>query len=541
MPVRATYPGVYINEVKSRVRTITGVPTSIAAFVGTAPRGPVDDPVRITSWADYETHFGGLAEGSDMSYAVQQFYLNGGADAVIVRLVPRGAKALTFRVGKDSQGENRPLLKATSPGAWALGLRARVDYDKLPAGDEFYNLTIRDCGTGFEESYRTISADPDSPRSLRRVLSGSRLVVVEDEGTARPQAHDTPDPAPDDLLACPPAGRTGQPAEGGVPDGDADGDEDGDQLSSRPGKPENEPVEITATDYLGSELEKSGIHQLRKTDIFNLLCLPGCPPTVLPDALRLCVEQRAVLLVDPPSEWAEKTPDAVAQAALSTPPLPDEAAKNAALYFPEVMLPDRLRDGEIRNFPPCGVMAGVLARTDAQRGVWKAPAGTDATLTGVVGLRTPMTDAENGLLNPLGINCLRQLPGLGPVAWGARTLRGADHLSDEWKYLPVRRLALFIEESLFRGTQWVVFEPNDEPLWSSIRLNVGAFMNSLFREGAFQGRTPDEAYLVKCDRENNPQNDIDRGIVNIQVGFAPLKPAEFVIIHIEQLAGQIQT
>jgi len=151
-----------------------------------------------------------------------------------------------------------------------------------------------------------------------------------------------------------------------------------------------------------------------------------------------------------------------------------------------------------------------------------------------------MSDLENGRLNPLGVNCLRSFPVIGPVAWGARTMRGADVLTDQWKYLPVRRLALFIEESLYRGTQWIVFEPNDEPLWSSIRLNVGAFMNSLFRQGAFQGRTPRDAYLVKCDAQNNPQNDIDRGIVNILVGFAPLKPAEFVIIHIQQLAGQIQ-
>lgn len=140
----------------------------------------------------------------------------------------------------------------------------------------------------------------------------------------------------------------------------------------------------------------------------------------------------------------------------------------------------------------------------------------------------------------MGLNCLRQFPVTGNVVWGARTLAGADRLADQWKYLPVRRLALFLEESLFRGTQWVVFEPNDEPLWSSVRLNVGAFMNTLFRQGAFQGQTPQQAYLVKCDRENNPQNDIDRGILNILVGFAPLKPAEFVLINIQQLAGQVQ-
>src|SRR5439155_26480859 len=150
-----------------------------------------------------------------------------------------------------------------------------------------------------------------------------------------------------------------------------------------------------------------------------------------------------------------------------------------------------------------------------------------------------LTDPENGLLNPLGLNCLRLFPVVGPAVWGARTLQGADILASEWKYVPIRRLALFLEESLYRGTQWVVFEPNDEPLWAQIRLNVGAFLQNLFRQGAFQGRSAREAYFVKCDGETTTQSDRDLGIVNILVGFAPLKPAEFVIVRIQQIAGQI--
>ena len=173
--------------------------------------------------------------------------------------------------------------------------------------------------------------------------------------------------------------------------------------------------------------------------------------------------------------------------------------------------------------------------------MWKAPAGLEATLTGVRGLSYKLTDGEHGQLNPLGVNCVRAFPVVGYVIWGARTLEGADRLASEWKYIPVRRVALFIEESLYRGTQWVVFEPNDEPLWAQIRLNVGAFMHNLFRQGAFQGKTPGEAYLVKCDKETTTQNDINQGIVNILVGFAPLKPAEFVFIKIQQLAGQIES
>jgi phage tail sheath protein FI len=182
-----------------------------------------------------------------------------------------------------------------------------------------------------------------------------------------------------------------------------------------------------------------------------------------------------------------------------------------------------------------------MARTDAQRGVWKAPAGLEASFSGVQEFSYTMTDAQNGLLNPLGLNALRSFPVAGQVVWGARTLAGADQLASEWKYLPVRRFALFLEESLYRGTQWVVFEPNDEPLWAQIRLNVGAFMHNLFRQGAFQGQTPREAYIVKCDRETTTQNDINLGVVNILVGFAPLKPAEFVVIRIQQMAGQIAT
>jgi phage tail sheath protein FI len=204
-------------------------------------------------------------------------------------------------------------------------------------------------------------------------------------------------------------------------------------------------------------------------------------------------------------------------------------------------LPDPLNDFTLRTFAPSGVVAGVYARTDGARGVWKAPAGVEATLTGVQGLVYKLTDAENGALNPLGLNCFRNFPIYGNVLWGARTLVGSDAEGSEWKYVPVRRTALYLEESLYRGTKWVVFEPNDEPLWAQIRLNINAFMQSLFRLGAFQGKTPREAYLVKCDKETTTQDDINRGIVNILVGFAPLKPAEFVIIKIQQLAGQIQT
>jgi len=185
-------------------------------------------------------------------------------------------------------------------------------------------------------------------------------------------------------------------------------------------------------------------------------------------------------------------------------------------------------------------MAGLFARIDGTRGVWKASAGTEATLTNVQRLDYALTENQNGVLNPLAINALRNMPNVGNVSWGARTLVGADSLASEWKYIPVRRLALFMEESLYRGLQWVVFEPNDEPLWSQIRLNVGAFMQRLFRQGAFEGATPKDAYFVKCDGETTTATDRNLGIVNIHVGFAPLKPAEFVVLFLQQKTAESQ-
>ncbi len=252
--------------------------------------------------------------------------------------------------------------------------------------------------------------------------------------------------------------------------------------------------------------------------------------------MAYCKLRRAFLLIDAPPE----VDDVASAVDWKTSQLGVHDSYGAA-YFPRLKLADSLNSLQLRTFAPCGVVAGLFARTDATRGVWKAPAGTEATLSGVQGLVYKLTDVENGALNPLGLNCFRIFPVYGPVAWGARTVAGADAEASEWKYAPVRRMALFIEESLYRGTKWVVFEPNDEPLWAQIRLNIGAFMHTLFRQGALQGKTPQEAYFVKCDKETTTQTDINNGIVNIVVGFAPLKPAEFVVIKLQQMAGQIQT
>lgn len=536
MPVTPTYPGVYIEELPSGVRTITGVATSITAFIGGALRGPVNEPTTINNFGDFERLFGGLWVNSMMSYAVRDFYLNGGSQAIIIRLV-NGASAASLSLSTGGAAPNDVLvLNAASGGLWGRKLRALVDHntrdaDVSPPNLQQFNLTIyEDTENGAIEKFLNVSVNANDPRYLPRVLTqGSLLVRVQTDVAGQPVVPNVR-PASTYPTASPP---TSPPTFSPAPVS-ATGGSDGNTL--------------TPTQYEGSRNSKTGLYALEKADLFNLLCIPPASRdgdtanSVYQQAMSYCAERRAMLIVDSPAAWGASPATAAltAKAGLSTLGLSGTAARNAALYFPRVRQVDPLRDRQVETFVPCGIVAGVMARTDTQRGVWKAPAGLDAALRGIAGLQVSLTDDENGILNPLGINCMRAFPVNGRVVWGSRTLRGADNLSDDYKYVPVRRLALYIEESLYRGTQWVVFEPNDEPLWAQIRLNVGAFMHNLFRQGAFQGQTPRDAYLVKCDAETTTQNDINLGIVNILVGFAPLKPAEFVIIKLQQLAGQVQ-
>jgi hypothetical protein len=298
---------------------------------------------------------------------------------------------------------------------------------------------------------------------------------------------------------------------------------------------------LVVADYLGSSLDHTGFYSLDKVDLFNLMVLPGDRDIDETKYLQLvgpasiyCNNHRAFLILDAPDSWTTGgRPDADASDVNSFRQL--VVKDHSAVFYPKVVYSAA---GLKKTIGPSGMIAGLMARTDSQRGVWKAPAGTEADLRGILDLEVNLTDLENGVLNKLGVDCLRKFP-TGIVNWGARTLDGSDDIGSEWKYIPIRRLALFLEESLYRGTQWVVFEPNDEPLWAKIRLNLRAFMMSLFREGAFQGSTPDKAFYVKCDGETTTQNDRNLGIVNIEVGFAPLKPAEFVVIKIQQIAGDL--
>lgn len=525
MPITPTYPGVYIEEIPSGVRTIVGVATSITAFIGRAKRGPVDDNFTINSYADFERIFGGLWIDSSMSYAVRDFYLNGGSQAIIVRLYNDEGGA-NSKATLDA--DNLPL-EAASSGGWGNYLRVRIDHDvSLEKAadfnlkeDDLFNLTVRDTKTGVTEQFRNVTIK-ESPRKIDMVLkdeSNLIRVVSMPSPPVRPEKHVNPE------------------SDNTIWDDNNASDFVAENRKASDG------LELNKDNFTGPEKadNKEGLYALEKADLFNLLCIPphnrsgDIEPELVTSAAAYCESRRAMLLVDSPATW--KTKKDAKDKILSV----GTKSKNAALFFPRLKQRNPLRNNQMEDFASCGAVAGIFSRTDVQRGVWKAPAGIEATLVGVPQLSIPLTDMENGELNPLGINCLRSMPAIGAVVWGARTLEGSDRLASEWKYIPVRRLALYIEESLYRGTQWVVFEPNDEPLWAQIRLNLGAFMHNLFRQGAFQGSTPKDAYFVKCNKETTTQDDINKGIVNIVVGFAPLKPAEFVIIKIQQIAGDIQT
>ncbi len=653
MPVTPTYPGVYIEEVPSGVHPITGVATAITAFVDVFRRGPLNSAVQVFSSADFERDFGGLDALSEASYAIQQFFLNGGSDARVVRTGDEatavaanitlrqqpgaGSNIVNVRAGRLVRGVSVP-----DPGTWGNLIRVEVDHDVAdptdPAQsfDELFNLTISEISpasgrltTLRSETYRNLAMRPGARNNAIDVVNeGSKIVQLDRDGLAALPANLSGfRPAATGTLGAPISASTAIPASGAtlnvnsgagpqtvtvdytdtigdlatyasvlqqaiqaadladpliagasvrlVRDDTAGTNVRFHVVAGRGGPtfdststltfsggisgtlgltatPNAQQISLgggadapapTSAVLRGSRAAKTGLYALEDVDLFNILCVPAAATldatnlsAVVTEYEAYCLERRSFLVVDIPGT-VDSTPDMQAW-------LTNNAtlrSRNAAVYFPRALMPDPLHDGRLKNVGASGTIAGVYARTDAARGVWKAPAGTEGVLRNVPELAYVLTDPENGVLNPLGANCLRSFPVYGNVSWGARTLDGADAKASEWKYIPVRRFALFLEESLYRGTKWVVFEPNDEPLWAQIRLNVGAFMHNLFRQGAFQGTTPREAYFVKCDKETTTQTDINNGVVNILVGFAPLKPAEFVIIRIQQLAGQIET
>lgn len=554
MPLTYSYPGIYVEEVPSGVRTITGVSTSNTAFIDFFPRGSLDKAVRVTSFEDFTRRFGGLDRRSEASYAIQQYYLNGGSIAWVIRVAPNATAAMiVFNASSTytsagisgvsgvsgavsgSTGGEAIEITAASPGEWGNNLQVGIDYNEtrqLVGQPVEFNLVVREViedQVVQSEIFRNLTnADRSSSRFVESVINEtSTLIRVKSKGLGL-----LPENTGTDVVSR--IGSKGDDTSfrrlGQSPFQPGD---DG----TEPGDPASEAWE----NNIGSSAIQGGMKLLERIapEIFNIMCIPAAArlsedsyKSVVAAATEFCRGRRAFLIVDIPEKV---TLDGLTDWMKAHESLRSD---HSAIYFPRITIPDHLNADRPRNVGPSGTLAGIYARTDAARGVWKAPAGTEAVLRGA-DLTVRITDLENGALNPNGINTLRSFPVYGNVAWGARTLDGADQKASEYKYIPVRRMVLYIKESLYQGMQWVVFEPNDEPLWGQIRLNVGAFMNTLFRQGAFQGKTAQEAYFVKCDKDTTTQNDIDRGIVNILVGFAPLKPAEFVVIKIQQIAGQL--
>lgn len=498
MALQTGNPGIYVEEVPKNPRIISGISTSITAFIGRAKKGPVDEPVTIFNFAEYESKFGGLWNSSTMSFAVWDYFQNGGGEAIIVR-ISNGGKIASANV------PNQIRIEASSLGEWGNKISFWIDHETEPELNEegsrivdgnrkLFNLFLIN-EDGQKESFLNLSTDEDSVNYAPKLIEEHSCSVKISRFEGRPAAI-----AEDDKIRLN-DGTDGSP--------------------------------IGALQIFGSQSEQKGLYALEKVNLFNLLCIP--PYTNNSDielstyqiAVNYCKKRRAILIMDAPSSWTSITK---ALEGLQN----FDRSSNAALYFPRLLKPNILKGNTIEEFVPCGSIAGIIAKTDSERGVWKAPAGKDARIYGVAELSISPTHDENGKLNQKGVNCLRSFPEFGNVVWGARTLEGSDELNSEWKYLPVKRMALHIEESLYRGLKWVVSESNGEPLWVRIRLEVGAFLHNLFRQGAFQGRKKD-AYFIKCDSETNTQHDINRGVVNIVIGFSPLKPAEFIILKLQQV------
>ncbi len=516
MAVQTSYPGVYVQEVPSGVRTITGVSTSVAVFLGQAVWGPVNEPVLCLNYSDFQRNFTSSVTQGDLARAVRLFFLNGGTQCYVMRLARQNdvvlannaVSASVTLVDDTAAADDTLIITASSPGDLGNSIRAVIEHHPTDAALfdlRLFRVVVNSAGEEVPTDIQVwtgLSMDPNHPRFAVRYVSYQWAA-----------------------LSLPAVANTNRPAENPA----------GPPLVLFELEDGDDGTDIEASDYDAAYpiLDK-------ELDIFNLMVLPRnnsalAHSELWGNASVFCESRRAFLLMDPEDSWTtvqEATDTTTGVNALRTGLVND----HSALFFPRL----RIREnGTNIHIGPSGAIAGLIARTDANRGVWKAPAGTDADIRGISGLEYRFTDGENGVLNPQGINTIRIFPN-GIVNWGARTMDGDDDFASEYKYIPIRRTALFIEESLYRGLKWVVFEPNDEPLWAQIRLNAGAFMHNLFRQGAFQGKTKQEAYFVKCDSETTTQNDINLGIVNVWVGFAPLKPAEFVILYLQQMTGQIQ-
>lgn len=498
--------GIEVQESPQHEQSIASAPTSITAFVGRTQRGPVDEPVRVESFAQFQRVFGGLWGLSTLSFAVDQFFAHGGSVAIIVRVINGGAG-----VSIDLPAGDQVLrLRARHPGTHEV-LRASVDHDGIDRDDHTtFNLLIQRLSQQAaehvlgQEGYRRVSVLPGHDRCIGTLLADSAMVRLEGElPAARPDR--TPPPSPERHVGYIHANRDGH---------------DGDPLSDY--------------DIIGSASRRTGMFALTKVDQFNLLCLP--PLERSRDVglvswlagVRFCKRRRAMLIMDPPLSWRS------ADEALAGLRKMNFASEDAIMSFPRLRLLGGGMQGA-QGFAPCGAVAGIIARSDQRHGVWHAPAGEHATLNGRL---RPMVELDAGDIYRLaaaGVNGFQTgRPGAACTLASARTMAGGDCSAPSWNYIAARRLSLMILESVERGTRWAVFEHSDARLWALLREQVDQFLLGIWEQGGLCGDDPSQAFYVMCDAETNTGPETELGGVNIVIGIALRRPAEFVTFAISQ-------
>ncbi len=505
-------PGVYVEEVPAGSRPIEGVGTAVAAFVGFAEHGPFNEPTLVTNWSQFIQAFGGFLEGGYLAPSVYGYFANGGGSAYVVRIGQNGAgdrggkaKEVTPGARQAVLGGYRVLEIGDGKGEITVEVQPATPAAEGESGvpEGTFKLLVK-RGNKVEETYDRVSTRHGKDYVVTAVQQSSKMINLEELNTAGPVATLEPSSV---TLAPPPA------------------------APSTPGR-------VSTEDYVGDVGDRTGFSGLEAVDAVTMVCVPDLMSAYQRGAIDLEAVQAVQIemikhcelmgdrmaVLDPPPglgpqqvmEWRQESAG--------------YDSRHAALYYPWFSVLDPIT-GKNQPVPPSGHMAGVWARNDDTRGVHKAPA--NEVVRGAIKLETQLTKNEHDLLNPIGVNCIRAFPGRGIRVWGARTLSS----DAEWRYLNVRRLFNYLEESILNGTQWVVFEPNDDALWARIRRTISAFLVNEWRKGALFGLTPDEAFYVKCDRETNPAEGIDAGQVVCEVGVAPVKPAEFVIFRLAQFSG----
>ena len=496
-------PGVYVEEVPAGSRPIEGVGTAVAAFVGLAARGPTNAPMLITNWSQFVQTFGDFMEGSYLAHAVYGYFLNGGGSCYVVRVggdAPAPAARAEIATAKDEKLSGYRIT-ALEPGTAGNQISVEVSEATTPAEDTF-NLKVSAPGQN-EEVYENVTTKRGKSNVVTMVKEQSKLIQIEEIGNVS---------AVDRI-----------PARGKV---------------SLAGADNAKPIRLSPEDYVGDSADRTGFGGLEAVDPVTMLAVPDLMAVYQRGIIDLegvqavqaamighceLMGDRVAILDAPPGLNAQQVREwRVDKVGYDS--------KYASLYWPWIKVLDPI-SGQGMHVPPSGHMAGIWARNDDTRGVHKAPA--NEVIRGALSLELQITKGEHDQLNPVGINCIRAFPGRGIRVWGARTLSS----DPAWRYLNVRRLFNYVEESILEGTQWVVFEPNDLDLWQRVKRTLNAFLMRVWRDGALFGATPAEAFYVKCDAETNPPEVVDAGQLVVEVGIAPVKPAEFVIFRIAQFSG----